>query len=504
MEVKDFTKEEQAKLMQKYAQLSFANLKKNIIQDLINSRNESVIYKRYSKEQIAKMLENPQKHEKELRELSGFLYLVSGHYRRLIDFQATILLYNYTVTPTKIPLDKPKKIEYKKSYYYVVNQCEKYNLRHEGIKAMKIAARDGVYYGLCYESEDSFYIKPFDNRYAKISSIEDGVFRFSIDMAYFSSKEYLLDIYGNDVKKAYELWKGNPEKGIEGDKNKKWYEPESGICIKADESDPTCSLPMFTGLLLDILSIDDYKLLNKAKAENDNYKVLAAKMETDDDGVPKMDYETAQKYYGQMSQNLPEGIGLLLSPFDVDEFSFQTSTASDRNNVEEAINNFWRGAGTTSALFGGGDISASGSMMLSVKPDEAIAFAILQQFERFFNMKIKKFNLPYDFKLKFSRLSIFNQDEHANRLSKAATYGLPVKLEYASALGMSPSDILGMTYLEEELLGLSKKCWLTPLVSSNTQSSVDNQGGRPTAEEKGETLGDAGEQTRNIDANDNR
>ena len=48
MEVKDFTKEEQAKLMQKYAQLSFANLKKNIIQDLINSRNESVIYKRYS------------------------------------------------------------------------------------------------------------------------------------------------------------------------------------------------------------------------------------------------------------------------------------------------------------------------------------------------------------------------------------------------------------------------------------------------------------------------
>ena len=86
MEVKDFTKEEQEKIMSKYATLAFANLKKNIVQDLINSRNESIIYKRYSKEDIVKMLDNPQKHEKELRELSGFIYLVSSHYRRLVDY----------------------------------------------------------------------------------------------------------------------------------------------------------------------------------------------------------------------------------------------------------------------------------------------------------------------------------------------------------------------------------------------------------------------------------
>ena len=63
MEAKELTKEEQEKAMAKYAQLAFANLRKNIIQDLINSRNESVIYKKYSKEKIANMVENSENEE---------------------------------------------------------------------------------------------------------------------------------------------------------------------------------------------------------------------------------------------------------------------------------------------------------------------------------------------------------------------------------------------------------------------------------------------------------
>ena len=505
MEVKDFTPEEREKIMMKYAQLSFANLKKNIIQDLINGRNESIIYRRYTKEKIVQMLDNPQKNEKEIRELSGFIYLVSSHYRRLVDYYSTILLYNYTVVPTKIPLDKPKKNEYKKAFYHVINQCDKYHLRDEATKAIKIAVRDGVYYGLCYESEDSFYIKPFDNRYAKISSIDDGVFRFSIDMAYFSGKEYLLDMYGKEFISAYKAWKGDKEKGTKGDKTKKWYEPENGICLKIDESDPFYSLPLFTGVLLSVLDIEDYKLLQKAKAENDNYKVLSAKMETDDDGVPKMSYDIAVKYYGQMAQNLPEGIGLLLSPFDVQDFSFQSSSAAaDRNAVTDAESQFWEAAGVSSLLFGSTKATSSAALILSVKPDEALAFSILQQFERFFNRKIKKMNLDYDFKLIFLQQSIFNTDEFVNRLSKATQYGVSAKMYYASSLGLSPTDVIGMSYLEDEILELATKKWTHPLISSNTQSTLSDEGGRPTNASKGEGLSESGEQTKESDQNANR
>lgn len=499
MEVTDFTKEEQEKIMAKYAQLAFSNLKKNIIQDLMNDRNESVIYKKYSKEEIVRMLENPQKNERKIRELSEFIYLVSSHYRRLVDYYSNILLYNYTIVPTKIPIKKPNKTQYKNDYYTIVNLAEKYNLKHESPKALKIAVRDGVFYGVYYESEDSFFIKSVPASICRIASIEDGVYRFSVDMAYFSGKEYLLNTYGQDFVNAYRLYKGDKEKGIKGDKKKKWYEVPNGVVILADESSPFCSLPVHTGLLLDILSIDDYKLLHKAKAENDNFKVLSAKMPLDENQVPVMSYEMMQKYYGQMAQNLPNGIGLLISPFDVVDFSFQDSTTATRNDVTEAVNTFWQGAGISPALMGGGNISSQGAMMLAVKPDEGIAFSMLQQFERFFNYKLKKLNLNNGFKISFMRVSIFNQDEYTNRLSKAAQYSVPVKMEYASALGMSPSDILGKMYLES-LLELGTETWNTPLVSANTtsntiESSSGENGGRPKIE-SGQTLTEAGEKTR--------
>ena len=52
MEVTTFNKEEQEKIMAKYVQMSFANLKRNIVQDLINSKNESIIYKKYTKDKL--------------------------------------------------------------------------------------------------------------------------------------------------------------------------------------------------------------------------------------------------------------------------------------------------------------------------------------------------------------------------------------------------------------------------------------------------------------------
>ena len=505
MKVINFSKEEQEKIMAQYANLAFANLKKNILQDLVNNRNESIIYKKYTKEQIVRMMENPQKNEEQIRQLSGFMYMISSHYRKLVDYYSTILLYNYSVVPTKIPLERPKKTEYKKCYYHVINQSEKYNLKHECSKAIKIAVRDGVFYGICYESEDSFYIRHFPHtKYAKISSIEDGVHRFSIDMAYFNGKEYLLESYGQDFVDAYYLYKGNKEKGTKGDKKKKWYEIPNGIVVKFDETNPYCSLPAFSNLVLDIMSVDDFKLLHKAKTEGDNYKVLSFKLDTVD-GVPVMDFDLASKYFHGATQSLDaSNWGAILSPFDVEAFTFQSTSSSARNDVSDAIETVWKDAGVTPALFGGVDISSSSAMLLATKPDEALAYSILQQMERYFNYRLKKMNLKYSFKISFSRLSIFNQDEYANRISKAASLSMPLKMEYATVLGMSPSDTLGLTYLEEDVLNLSKKVWVSPLVSSNTVSYTGSETGRPAAEDSGQAISDSNQNTRDSDANDNR
>lgn len=501
LEIKEFTDEEKKQILQKYTRMSYANLKKSIIQDLIKNMNESAIYKRYKKEDVVNMLENPQKNEAKIRELSNYVYDISSHYKRLIDYFSSILFYNYNIVPLKLP-EKINAKKFKEEYIHIANECDKYNFKHEGTKCIKVVLREGVYFGLTYETNDSFYIKQVNPKYAQITSIEDGTYTFEFDLNYFNGKRDLLLVYGTDFVNAYDRYKGNEEKGIKPDKTKRWYEPKNCVVFKADESDPYYSLPYFTGLLLDVFSIDDYKMLQKAKKENDNYKAIGLEIPTDEDGVPLLDYEQNEEYFNHIVDNIDnDGVGVFMSPFKMQDFSFASTRTAEVNDVVDAEEQFWMASGVSSLIFGSVKATSSSSLILSVKPDEQLAFSILLQFQRYFNKKIKKMNLNYGFKIEFTSQSIFNNNEYVDRYAKAGQYGLPVKMAYASSLGLSPSDVIGLTYLEEDILNLSIDSWTNPLISSNVQSG---DGGRPTAEESGTHIGDAGEQTRENDSNANR
>jgi len=488
-----------------YSQLAFSNLKKNVVQDLIKNHKESIIYRKYPKERIIKILENPQQNEKQICELSNFIYIVSPHYRRLINYYSKLPKFNYIITPYEMPITINRK-KYLEEYNNIISLFEKYNIKQESTKIMQSVFRGGVFYGLTYESKDSFYIRPFDYRFATISSIEDGCFLFSIDLNYFADKDYLLQEYGSEITNAYYAYKGNKNLGIVGNIKLRWFEPSNGICIKADEDDAAYSLPPLSGLLLDILNIEDYSLLKKAKVELDNYKVLAMKMECDDDGIPKMDFELAKTYYNQVAQNIPDGIGLAMTPFEISDFSFQQSSVSETNSLLEAENDLFFSAGVSPLLFGSTKATSSSSISLSVKPDESISFAVMHQIGRFFNKKLKKINLEYKFQIKFLDQSIFNENDVSKNYKEASTYGVAgSKLLYAASIGMTPSDVSCLAYLEDKILKITDKTWTKPLISSNTMSNKsDSENGRPTNESKGEELKESGVQTKETDQNKNK
>lgn len=491
--------------LDKYAQLAFANLKKSMVQDLANNRKESVLFRKYPIETVVKILENPQSNEVQLREMSNFLYITSSHYRRLISYYSKLPTYNHIVIPSNLP-KKINKKTYKDTYNKVIYQFEKYNLKHEIPKIITTTMLEGVFYGLTYESTDSFYIKPFDGKFAQISSIEDGVCIFSMDLNYFSAKEYLLPSYGEEITNAYWRYRGNAKKKIKGDSTLRWFEPSNGICIKADESNLLFSVPTFCSIFLDVLRLEDYKLLKKAKIEIENYKVLAMKMDCDDDGVPKMDYDMAIKYYNQAANNIPTGIGLILSPFAINDFSFQNSSTADQDAVNQAEENLWSASGTSSLIFGSVKATSSASLNLSVKPDEQISFNLLTQIARYFNKQIKQLNLPYLFEVKFLDQSIFNAEEVCNRYFKGGQYGVSgSKLLYAASLGMTPSDVTNLAYLENDILEITENMFTSPLISSNTMSPDDNTVGASTSEAKGETtISESNEQTRENASNSNK
>lgn len=453
------------------------------------------------------MFLHPYSYEYSLRALSRYLYIISPHYKRLINYFSQILTYNYTIKAGKVYTKKIAKNKYKNNFYDVVNFAEKMGIKREAEKMIRIALRDGIAVGvMVYASKSqSGYFVPFEPKGIRIRSVEDGVYIPSIYLPMFVGDENLLNGYGSDIAKAYKKYKEKLKNGKIITDSDMWYEFKNGFALVADDTDPYHFLPYFGNLIIDVLRLKDAQDIQAQHDENSNYKALSAKVDTDDDGVPKMPYKDVKQYYDQMAGELPNGIGLLVSPWTISDHSFQENATSDRDAALSAVNNFWRSAGMPNTLMGGGTLTTASAMLLAVKPDEALSFSLLGQFEKIINREIKLMNHDYLFKVSFLYQSIFNSTEVQNNLSKGAQYGLPVKMDYAASLGLTPCETIGASYLEDELLGLSSNVWTTPLVSSNTQSAfTGDDGGRPTAEETGDTVGEAGEKTRDNDSNQNR
>ena len=496
------------KLNPDFYRFQYEKLRKTILEE--SQRHISFrgfFYKKFKKEDIEKMFIHPYSYEYSLRALSRYLYIISPHYRRLINYFSQILTYNYTVKAGKVYTKKIAKSKYKNNFYDVVNFAEKMGLKNEAEKMIRIALRDGIAVGIMVyaNKSQSGYFVPFEPKGIRIRSIEDGAFIPSIYLPMFSGNEKLLDEYGADIAKAYKKYKEKLKNGRSITEADMWYEFKNGFALVADDTDPYHYLPYFGNLIIDVLRLKDAQDVQAQHDENANYKALSAKVDTDDDGVPKMPYADVKQYYDQMAGELPNGIGLLVSPWTISDHSFQESAVADRDTALSAVNNFWRSAGMPNTLMGGGTLTTASAMLLAVKPDEALSFSLLGQFEKIINREIKLMNHDYLFKVSFLYQSIFNGTEVQNNLSKGAQYGLPVKMDYAASLGLTPCETIGASYLEDEILGLSSVVWATPLVSSNTQSaSTGDSGGRPTAEETGGTVGEAGEKTRDNDSNQNR
>ena len=496
------------KLNPDFYRFQYEKLRKTILEE--SQRHISFrgfFYKKFKKEDIEKMFLHPYSYEYSLRALSRYLYIISPHYKRLINYFSQILTYNYTVKAGKVYTKKIAKNKYKNNFYDVVNFAEKMGIKKEAEKMIRIALRDGIAVGvMVYASKSqSGYFVPFEPKGIRIRSVEDGVYIPSIYLPMFSGNEDLLNGYGSDIAKAYKKYKEKLKNGKVITDSDMWYEFKNGFALVADDTDPYHFLPYFGNLIVDVLRLKDAQDIQAQHDENSNYKALSAKVDTDDDGVPKMPYQDVKQYYDQMAGELPNGIGLLVSPWTISDHSFQESATADRDAALSAVNNFWRSAGMPNTLMGGGTLTTASAMLLAVKPDEALSFSLLGQFEKIINREIKLMNHDYLFKVSFLYQSIFNGTEVQNNLSKGAQYGLPVKMDYAASLGLTPCETIGASYLEDEILGLSSNVWTSPLVSSNTQSATaSDSGGRPTAEETGGTVGEAGEKTRDNDSNQNR
>lgn len=502
--------EEVRKLMEFDEQKEMLEFQRFIQKSIINDSrvNDQTIrkYGAYTDSDVQRFLENPRAHERELRHVSRYLENTSQMYKRIVDYLPSIAIDCPIVVPTKI--DQLKKETVMKQYNKAVKYLNMLSLPHELVKVRRTCFREDVFYGIEFETEQSYYIKQLNPDYCRISSNEMGVYNFEFDFSFFNLPKTfdcntsLIEAYEQVIPgffvQGYAKFKSS------GWKNR-WQEVPSdkSICIKLHE-DLEYNFPPYASIYGEIDDVNDYKKLSKVAEEQNNYRMIGFKMplqsnnknEKSDHWAVKM--STAKMFYEMARANIDPKVGVFMTPFETEDISFSSSKTNAQSKVQDATTQLFNSLGFSQLLFNADNTTA---MKYSTATDEAIIFKLNRQIERWITRKFhKKFNGA--FKVSLIDATLFTVNDKIDQYLKLAQYGMPTVVHLGSLIGINQADLVAFNFIENEILDIANT--FVPLSSSHTQAdkSSSDEGGRPQSND--EDLSESGARTREAGSNEGK
>lgn len=457
----------------------FAVLNRLITRDLNNNTN-TPIFTLYSKDDIATYLSNPYKYEKQLRKAVIYMYGASSHFRRLVQYFVGLSDLSYVVSPYNIDPQSINPKTVNRNYRKVLKTLSAMNVRTQCPQIIDVCVREDVFYGTLWITSDNITIQRLPSDYCSISTIEGNVLNVSFDFSYFDSRGQLLEYYPVEFQKKYTQY--------QSDRRNRWIELDAptSFAIKCNNDILDYALPPFAGILRDVYDLEDYKQLKKTKTSLENYAMLDMRLPINEDGEWGMDLDKAKEFWRNLDAVLPEEVGSVLSPMELNKISFERSHSSEANTISEAEQNLYSAAGTQSLLFNNEKASAN-SLILSIKVDQALTYGIVKSIEDAINRYIQSQPYGKNFRVTFLDCSPFNRKEVGEAYLKAASYGMPTISYYCASQGLGQAELDNMSFLETTVLGLQDI--FKPLQSSSQMSSKDldskaatDEGGAPQKE----------------------
>lgn len=483
--------------------LDYAKIQELLLQNVKHAKSKT--FTQYTKDLIKQYLRNPYSNIDNIRNVSAFLSRTSMIYKKIIAYISQMPLFSYNLI---YKVDFQKGIDankYLKSYQDILQKLQQINMKKEFSTAIATALRDGVYYGFVYDGEgDGFFIYGLDPKYCKISAISgDGQYIIAFDATYFDSgtnKEYL---YGVDEDgegtwdqvfiEGYETYKSQGQEF-------RWFDlpPERTLCLLADE-EADMPLPYFLPIFVSLLDLLDLEQILMSKTELENYVLLVSKIpmltNTQEVNDFAVSLELVQFVQQLLEEVAPSLVGTVYTPCELEVVRFDKANSSeDTDRLAKSMNNLFSNLGFSELVVSGGSSTNSIGLKHSIQNDESFALKYVDRLESWMNAYIK-LNYSQDFVFKFHPVTYFSQDEYVNQMKDAASLGVPVAMDYATALGSTPYEVMCATYMENAL-GIKDGLW-KPLQTSYTQTGESE--GAP--EKKIDDLSPEGVATRDGDKN---
>ena len=447
----------------------------------------------FNKEVLVDYLKNIGSNEKNLRNLSWYLYYRSAVYNRLINYNATMFeLDARSIIPNYNPLEDNDKEKMLKTYYDTALAVNRMNLKLEFLKVYLTCFIQDVFYGVAYFDESGLFIMPINPDYCKIGGrYMEGDFAFYMDMSYFrGNNEYLIEYWGEPFISMYREYQKDTMYN-------RWQlvPDEYSCCLKKEISDWQTIVPPYSGIFAQLISLEDVLDIQDVADEQEIYKLIWLELETltgtkrPDDW--KVDPSLVIAYFNRLiDEALPAYTSAAIVPGQLKDISFNTDRVNETNKVAKTTESVLNSSGGAQML-NSATISGTTAFHAALHLDTQLATAsLLPQTQSWLNRFLKHY-VTDPCKVQFFAISSYTRDEFRKELLENAQYGLSTKLAINTLSGISELDSLALNYFEEDVLNLSDR-FSHPLASSYTTSN--NDGVKPTLDDT--EISDEGEASR--------
>ena len=478
----------------------YDRLTKLIIRDVHAFMRYCPVFRtRFKKEDIIKFLGHPEWHQRELRDAVRFIYYASPHFRRLILYFASLSDLAYYVSPFKTNPRKASAERVEQNYRKVLNTLSIMKIPSQFRKVLLVCMREDVFYGTFLVADDDIMIQQLPSEYCLITTVEGGVPNVTFDFRYFDRFPSNLANYPDEFRVKYERYRREISGRTEEELRllNPWFielDAPNSFAVKVNNDYLRVAIPPFAGVLPEVYDIESYKELKMDATELENYAMLAMKIPLNEDGTWGIDLNKAEGFWRNLDSVLPDRVGSVLTPMQIDKISFDRSESADNDTITEAEQSLFTAAGVSSLLFNNPKASAN-ALLLSIKADQAITYGVVKSIEDVINRFIQSKQYGRYFKVTFLDCSMYNRSELGDAYLKAATYGLPTISMYAASQGLGQAELDSMSFLETEVLHLQDI--FKQIQNSSNMSADAMNGGQAGAPQKDVgDLTDSGEQSR--------
>lgn len=484
----------------------FAKLR-SLISDKLSNEQSPYAYKQYAKviaditsslsggsttlssierNRVSSLINNIDSNANDVGNMLSTLYKTNGSVLSIINYFSSLLTYNHNIYPSPDlkATDGHKMENITISDYLVASQqLENYQLKFY----MPYFIRETLIRGTTFFYEVSTssgvaYIE-FPASMCKISYIEDGVYRFMIDIS--KIRENMLPYLPKEIQTAY-------TNGVPTEENKNWngnyyMVGKKGVAFTFDPSalkNGGIGVSPFSSLLLDAIDVKKSKENVDVKDNIDALRLIHGKIPTDaSSGTLLMPPEEAAEWQKVINSGLPNGAVAIVSPFQLDNISLVNSgNAGAYDTVSDAQKQMFKSASVPQGMFGG-ETTSSNIVKLSIIKDAAWIFnTAVPLFTNYYNSVLSNVKTESNakWKIKILNQDFFNKKEQSTLLKDAITLG-GSRTDYLASIDMEPLEIYTKLYTEQHVLDIDSLMAPKPTsytMSGSNQSDSKSKGSK--------------------------